>query len=321
MALYGTEGLSRADWLAGRAEYVGASEVAKVLGLHPRGGPLSVYLAKVGEEEDVADNAAIRRGVSREPLILADASDALAEEFGAAVPVVPHPYVIRHPDHEMLACNLDGLAKLPSGDVAVVEAKWMGSWARGLWRAYAEDKVPPAGTYLECHYVQVQAQLAVSGLAHGYLAGDCDASFYLMRVERDEALIAIIGEQIAAFWDRHVRAGTPPPADARDGDAIRRAYRKSAEGKTVDLSGLADEVAELRDLRAQRKEIEAREKEIKAIVLAEMTDAQFGDLPDGSRVRMVDVTKRSFDARAFKAHHPELHEEFTRRVSFRQFRP
>jgi len=318
--LYPTEGLSRDDWRAGRAEYIGASEVSAVLGLHPKSGPLTVFLRKTEGEPEI-DNMFIRRGIRREPLILADASDALTEELGTVVPVDPHPYVLRHPDAKMLACNLDGVATLPGGVQVPVEAKWQGSWARDLWKEYASAGAPPPGSYVECHYVQVQAQLAVTGLPHAYLAGDCDARFYLIKVERDEKLIAVMVEQVQAFWERHIIRGVAPKAEAKDADAIRQLYKSGVEGKTVDLSAFAADVGLLRDLRGQRREIEAQEKDLKAKILAEMTDAQVGLLPDGSKVRMVDVRKQSFDRKSFEAAHPDLAAQFTREITFRQFRP
>ena len=170
-------------------------------------------------------------------------------------------------------------------------------------------------------YIQVQTQLAVTGLQHAYLAGDCDASFYLLRVERDEELIGIITEQVAAFWELHVRTGRPPKAEAKDADVIRRVYRSSIQGKTVDLAEMADDVQYLRELRSKRREIEAEEKDIKARLLALMGNAQTGTLPDGSSVRMVDVNKQSFDKKAFEAAHPEMYERFVRMTRYRQLRP
>lgn len=318
--LYSTENLSKDDWRAGRSEYVGASEVSGVLGLHPRKGPLSVYLSKTEGEPEI-DNDAIRRGIRREPLILADASDAITTELSRPVPVVAHPWVLRHPEVAALSCNLDGLAVYDEATQAPVEAKWQGSWARRDWEAYLEDGVPPAGSYLECHYVQVQTQLAVTGLPHGYLAGDCDARFFLIRVERDPSLIDAILTQVDAFWRQHVVAGVPPQATACDGDAIRKVYRTSKVGKIVDLSTVAAEVQELRDLRDKRKVIEAEEKRLKAIIQAEMLDAERGDLPDGSAVKFINVNRSSLDRKAIEEAHPGLLEQFTRKITTRQFRP
>lgn len=320
--LYTTVELPREDWVEGRKQYVGASDVAKVLGLHPRGGPLSVYLAKTEGEPGLPESAmaSVRRGIRREPLILADASDALSVELGAEVPVVAHPYVLRHPDVEALACNLDGVALLPDRS-AVVEAKWQGSWARRGWESFVADGAPPEGSFLECHFVQVQAQLAVTGLDHGYLAGDCDANFYLIRVERDEALIGIITEQIGAFWEKHVSKRVPPPADARDADAIRKVYRESVVGKSVDLTPLAADVELLRELRTKKREIEVEMKEIRAQLLATMTDCELGTLPDGTVVKMTNVRRNHFDSKAFQEAHPELHKQFSRVITTRQLRP
>ena len=318
--LYNTDNLSRDDWRAGRAEYVGASEVAAVLGLHPRKGPLSVYMAKTEGEPEI-DNAAIRRGIRREPLILADASDALGEELSRPVPVVTHPWVLRHPEVAVLSCNLDGLAVYDETTQAPVEAKWQGSWARRDWQSYSEEGVPPAGSYLECHYIQVQAQLAVTGLPHAYLAGDCDARFYLLRVERDPSLIDAIVEQVDAFWRNHVEAGVPPQATASDADALRRAYRESKAGKVVDLAAVAIEVGKLRELRAQRKEIEKEEKRLRAVIEAELLDGERGILPDGSAVKYINVRRTSLDKTALEAAHPGLLEQFTRKITTRQFRP
>ena len=89
----------------------------------------------------------------------------------------------------------------------------------------------------------------------------------------------------------------------------------------VDLAAVAAEVDRLRELRAQRKEIEKEEKRLRAVIEAELLDGERGILPDGSAVKYINVRRSSLDKKALEAAHPGLLEQFTRKITTRQFRP
>ena len=114
--------------------------------------------------------------------------------------------VLQHPDKDkswMLA-NLD-YAVVGADDVQILECKTAGEFGSRLWR----DGVPE---YVQC---QVQHQLAVTGKQVADVCVlICGQEIRIHRIERDDALIALI-ELERQFW-HYVLTDRPPPADGSE---------------------------------------------------------------------------------------------------------
>jgi putative phage-type endonuclease len=197
-----TPGPSRDDWLQDRKRGIGASDAAAVVGLHPWVSPLALFYDKTGQlVVDEPPTEAMEWGLRLEPVV----AQAWAEKNGRRLRrFEPYDPAARytHPDLPWMVASLDGIVL---DDYDQAEAVYEGKTASG-WSAADWDEGVPG--YI---YVQVQHQLAVTGLPVAHVACLVGGSRYLQEtVERDDETISALIESETRFW-RAVEAGGPPP--------------------------------------------------------------------------------------------------------------
>ena len=299
------DGMTR-EWLEGRQAYIGASDVAGVLGMGDArySTPARVWASKVGDV-DTSTSVSARRGHTLEPLILTEAERRLG---GQVEHVQGADLLMRHPSIP-LAVHLDGRYIDPAVGVAVpVEAKfstgdegrsWSADIAAGIdmleaWTLDASSPWP-AGTVQEGWYCQVQAQMLCTGpvdeggAPHAYIAAVVGAragcqlmmglpvdpgGFRLIKVQRDADLCGKIEAAVPAFWAKHVETKEPPgPMTPTDLESVRRAFWQHRDGVEVELNSLAGTIEKLAELRAIVKSATLEAKALEAEIRAEMADA------------------------------------------------
>lgn len=257
------------DNLARRGQYLTATDMAAVLGVHPYKTGLDVYADKTIGPEPV-ENDAVEIGTLLEDDVLELASRRLGATIIANDDLVVcdlYPWLAATPDGYLI----DEATGQPC---AVVEAKWSDS--RSLWENGAPE-----------HYrVQVQVQMMCAGLSRGYIAALVSGrGFALHEVLPDEGIRSAIIHEGQRMREA-IAAGVPPEADythPRAIDAVRRVV-----GHTPKLERtLDDRAAEAarRFLFAKRSEeaAAAERKAAQAEVEALMGDAGIG-LARGYRV-------------------------------------
>lgn len=195
----------RLPWLRMRHRGLGASEVGAALGFKPGWTSQDVWEEKTGPApvEDVVLNEAAEWGKALE--------DPIAREVARRHPqlgkLVPSPGLLRHREHPWMLATVDRLLA-PSGQRyapvhAVLEVKAVS--VRGFKRDW-NDGVPPAV------FLQVQQQLAVTGLPVAYVAvligGAKLAPLY--RIEADPAVIKALTHHAGKWWADHVQTGEQP---------------------------------------------------------------------------------------------------------------
>ena len=152
--------MNRQKWLANRKNYIGASEVAAVLGMDPYRTPATVWSAKVHGEPTDNDNDAMAFG--------RDVEDAIAKLYtrrtGVKLEGDSDPEVIHHPEYPWIGATLDrwtSESALRWGGESVLrmserkipyEIKNIGSWNwNEKYQTWEDD--PPFH-----HVIQVQTQ-------------------------------------------------------------------------------------------------------------------------------------------------------------------
>ncbi len=234
----------RKDWLAERKNSIGASDAAAALSASPWKSQFQLWSEKVGlaEPPSLDDNEAVKWGKRLEKVIL----QAYAEDSGRTVsygadvdpdafellctrnPMIGNRDVTyRHPDRLFMTATPDAFTKREkSNDLGVVEAKAVGYWLGKDW-----EKEPPL------HYqIQVQHQLAVTGLEWGSLAVLIAGQKLLwFDVDRDDAFIEQMMAKEAWFWTQ-VLDKVPVPVDGSIAttDTLRRLYPKD-DGEIIPL--------------------------------------------------------------------------------------
>lgn len=261
------------EQLAERKSYLGASEVAAVLGVDPWRTPLEVYLAKRGEIPATTndESEAIELGHALESSLVAlmnsrlrlrgvmDASPIYITdqpEFRIdGTPIVAHPDAIVRSLGDPACLHLREIktTRLTNQYGAIDE--WGEEWT---------DEIP------RHMVVQAHVQLQAADLDDLYLGALIGGVGFRVYHVRRHDLGRVLVEKATDWWDRHVVGGIEPPmTDAtRDLPALRSKIRVA---KTVEV----DEVLmmEARSLVEKAKEVEAAKDAAIARVMRAMGDA------------------------------------------------
>ncbi len=280
---------AREQWLAERQKGVGASELAAILGVDPRRGPLSVYAEKVAGRLSEEEESWLAFGRDVEGAI----AKGYEHKTGRIVRDLGAYEIVRHPSLPILGATLDrrqdGSARYPtpagaSGEGAL-ELKAVGFHKAHEW---AED--PPL-----FFVVQLQAQMGCAVLEWGSLGalfGGISIADPVDLVPNAPFMDAALAAVERFWW--HVDNRVPPGADAKPEtrEAIRRLWPKD-DGETVPLDTTAlDLVAKWENLKLARDTAkdaaEGLENQLRALIGA----ASFASLPDGSLLSLT-MTERA----------------------------
>jgi putative phage-type endonuclease len=198
--LASTKALQRNEWLAFRRRGIGGSDAAKVLGISRWGGPLTVYMDKLGllppEEEQ---SEAAYWGTTLE--------DVVAREFvrRTGLRVRRRNAIMYHPDHPWMIANVD---RVIVGSNQGLECKTVSAFKADEWR---DDEVPDA------YYIQCQHYMAVMGWDSCFIAALIGGQRFLVKeILRNDEEIAGLIEAERQFWYGNVVLGIPPLAGMFD---------------------------------------------------------------------------------------------------------
>ncbi len=276
-----------------RTEHIGSSDVAAIMGYSPFAGPAEIWASKTMEIEDKT-NAAMRRGISLEPLILRQAENELGK------PIIPDQRFISA-DDPLFAANLDGW--IIDGKI-IIEAKSTGTWDG--WGDDGSEVVP------EAYYLQVQHQMfcAESPVAQIWAAvpNMRTAEFETRQfiIPRNNDVITAIKNTCREFWDNYVATKTPPPSEPKRVEFWSTVKRVDGESMEIPPAIYAEYCAAT----IFKRQAEARADAAKAKVLLAMGTASIGTV-DGRPV-VTPQTQNRFDTAKFRADHPDIYEAYTK---------
>lgn len=307
-----------------RAEYIGSSDAAAILGVSKWKTALDVWRAKVfpNANDDDADRGRakiLRRGTLLEPVIRAMA----VEDYGLEL----YTYNRRHidEDHDFLRAEIDFETLDPDSRVINNECKSVSPFAAKQWGEAGTDEVP-----IDYH-AQVQFGLMITGAPRcdvWALFGSDDLVPY--RIERDEETIAALRQRCIRFWHEHVVAAkAPPPVTLDDVEFLMRSRR----GKPIVASPEHMElVAEYADLKARIKQMEERAAELKLDIVAALLAGADGALGEKDAASLIDpISGKSLltwkpqsasriDVATLREQRPDIAAEFTATTTTRVLR-
>ena len=306
-----TLGMSRAEWLDLRAEGLGGSDAAWVLGRSPYKSTYSGWAEKAGlvPEPDLSDNEAIEWGNVLEPVV----ADRFASLYGFEV--INLPVMLAHPTYPHMLANVDRFIVEDGRITGLLEVKTAGLRQADYWQG---DNVP-------VHYaLQVQHYLAVTGLEYGYLVvliGGQQMKAY--RLDRDEAQIEELIEAECDMWERILNCDAPD-VDGSDSTLDTLKSRWTPEpGTVVELNG-ADALPLIKAL-AEAKEakdgIDSVVKGLQAQLMAMLGSHEVGQVDGTTVVTWKGQTRTSIDTKALKMQQPEVAHLFTKTTTTRTLLP
>ena len=308
---------AREAFLETRRRYLGGTDITAVIGVSPWASPLSVYLDKTGAAEPCDETLAMRRGLALERFI--------ADEFTRANPglVCYKPRQVIRTDWGFPAgAQIDRMVARvahPRTPIAVLEAKTAFRGGFAVWDA-------EAGELPDHYYVQVQWQLAVSGLQMAYAAadvGDSDA-LRILPIEADPRVIERLIDAGRRFWTEHVEAGVPPLPDGseRDGSALAHMWPETIPDPPVELTDvesgnlMGDYLAHSLKAKEHAEKAEQAKQRLQAL-MGEHETAIVGRM---WRLSWKQQIRKTIDTKALRSAHPSIAEEFTRTSESRVFR-
>lgn len=260
------EEIEHSDWLKLREGYLGASDVAAALGLNPYKSPLRLYLDKMGQAEDLSDNEHVEFGIQMEAPIREWFGKRFAKEEGVGIEVYCCLFTLRHPEIEFLSASPDGTIEHPEHGTGLIEIK---TTSDRMWKEWEGDNIP------DMYYLQVQAQLCVTGLEYAYIVALVGKKLLWKYIPRNDEVITPMVEQLTRFWYDHVLAKVPPApiGMSSDTDALKLLYPEPT-GEVIHLSHFQDDYDRYKELKRQEKELGLEVEAIKQRFMAEMGTAE-----------------------------------------------
>jgi putative phage-type endonuclease len=183
------------EWLEFRKTKIGSSDAPIIMGESPWKTPQQLWEEKMGLKESSYENAAMQRGKQLE----AQARKAFEQETGLVV----WPNVIIHPKYEFIIASLDGITM---DGQAAVEIKCLGEKTHQM---ALSGKIP------KYYQIQMQHQLAVTGLQEMFYFSYDGQSGVSLKVQRNDVLIATLLEKEQEFF-HCMQESTPPQIQRSD---------------------------------------------------------------------------------------------------------
>ena len=198
------------EWKAGRKDYLGASEVAAIMGVNPYMTAYDVWLSKTGRTSPPTEDDNLRLFMGREM------EEPIAKWYSLQEhrEVYDDKRIWVHPRLPFLRCNLDRIPKPNELDIAegntigrIAECKSVGLLAKNRWiRGFPEQ-----------YFVQVEVQLMCSPYPAADLAvvvgGNMD--YLVFPILPDKAIHDLIESEVTTFW-KYVEENIEPPLKAVD---------------------------------------------------------------------------------------------------------
>lgn len=300
---------------ADRRAWIGGSDAAAVMGLSPWQTPVELWLEKTGQrapqEPDAARQRILDRGKKLEPVVLDMVVDKLRER-GHSVEIVARNKCYSDPEHAFLSCEID-FELLLDGEHINGDCKTVHGFARKKWGEEDTEEVP-----IE-YAAQFMHGLMITGRSRCLVAaliGLDDVAIYW--VKRDDDTIAGMRAKEVDFWQRCVLGGERP--DVMTFDDIKALYPRD-NGQSVEASEeIVAKVEQLAAVKAQKKLIEEREAELQ-LDISEYISPHAALTYGGKEIATwKGQGHTSFMQKEFRAAHPELADQFTKRSTVRVLR-
>jgi putative phage-type endonuclease len=283
-----------AKQLEDRKAWLGASDMAAVLGLDPYRTPYEVWADKTGRAPAREGGERAKYGTMIEPVLRAWASAKLER------PVVASTSTFRHMSVPCMAVNPDGFVGKCQRGNPLVECKRT-SLAQE-WGEPGTDQVPYRTI------VQVQTQMACTASPHVHVVADIADRFHegpeMYIVHRDNEMIAMIEERAVEFWNL-IANDTPP----EDGPVPPVEFIAKVRRDTVDPAQVDDAIiAEYQAANERRKKAEKEEEEIKARLLLKLGTSEIGESEMHIVKYVMENAGSNTDMAAIRQNHPEQFE-------------
>lgn len=302
--------LSRAGWLLARKQGIGSSDAPAICGFDRFRSPYVVWLDKTGAIGSDEGNAATEWGNRLEAVV----AEKFAEDHPGLIVDTPR-WMVQHDAHDWMLASPDRWCDdAEFGEpIGLLEIKTTGQYRADDWR---DGAIP------QRVQIQVQHQLAVTGLAKAWVAVLIGGRDYrAVEVERDDAAIEAIIAIESAFWHDHVLPMIPPAIDGAQStsDAIRDLYALVKPDAEIVLPDAAREV--IHEWRAAKKLLSEAQDDVAKWdneLRVMMAENEVGYLDGDVAVTLREVATTRVDMKRLKAEHPDIAEVCSSMSTYRR---
>jgi len=303
--------IKREEWLADRRKGIGGSDVGAILGFNPYKSAVEVYLDKIGELENKADNEAMYWGRTLEEVVAQEYAKRSENKIRRV------NRMLAHPDNAWMLANVDREILTDQRGIGILECKTANQYMVDQW----SDGVP------EMYLLQLMHYLAVTSYSWGCIAvliGGRD--FRIYDFARDDELITMMIERESEFWHEHVLKKIPPIATGIDTALLARLYPKD-NGELITLhdnemgNAIMDWLLASEIIAPAEKRKEDAAAQIQAVMgKASRAIYQMPDEPVYGISWPYVKGRLAFNTKQFEADHPKLHAKYTYRgAGYRRF--
>jgi putative phage-type endonuclease len=253
----------KARWLDDRRNAITATDAGQLYGVSPYGGPIDVFLAKLGQLPDLEPTEEMEAGNWFQPAILDWYAHREQKPIIHADPFEFH----RSQRQPIVGASLDAIRAV---DGIPVDAKNIGRMS-AEWGESGTDVMP-------LHYaVQLVVQMYVTNtpcaelvaLFHGQ-------NLRVYTLWRDAELENSVVERCLSFWHNHVAKRIPPPIDGTPAYTayLKRKFARHSEVTVEALPAINEAAVMLSMLRDQIDGLEIQKAECENIIKSAIGEAK-----------------------------------------------
>lgn len=305
--------ISHNDVRTNRHEYIGGSDIAKIMGLSRWGTPLSLWAEKTQKipAKDLSDVEAVELGTDLEEFV----AKKFTQKTGKAVRRSPKLY--QHPNYPYMVAHVD---RLVTGSDELLECKTCSAFKKDEWE---NDDIPQE------YILQLMWYLGITGRRIGHIAVLIGGqSFKYKQIEFDSELFDTMVESAKEFW-QHVQDNTPPAVMASDDETLKDLYSNHSE-TMIELYPTDEETAQatqtfeeriayLQEVKAHIKSLQDEQKEIETHIKDIIKDS-LGIKTPKYVVTWKSQTKTTIDSTLLRQCEPEIANKYSITASYRVMR-
>ena len=297
------------DWVEERANYIGGSDVATILGENPYSTPLQLWLRKKGLIPPIEDSPILRFGHFFEPILAQHFEDVT----GLKTRQVNKTY--QQPEHSFLRANIDRMVlsdpKKGLESTAVLELKTTTSH-----RLKALDGELPQEWLLQAYHY-----LGITGFSKAWLqCYERDTCIFHdpVLIQRDDDLIAQNMSKLIQWWQIHMIEGKQP--EPINGEDTLILYPNSRDGKVLEATPNELHIyEELKEVRSRKEDFIKQEEHLKTKLKNKIGHHERIVAGGKSLVSWKSNTQNRLDTTAFKSAHPLLYKKYLTPTKTRRF--
>lgn len=304
---------ARDEWLAARRDGITATDIVKIVGASKYGSAADVYADKIGAAfDDDPLSEAGEWGVVLEDFVArrwAEVNDVTVRRIG----LIAHedqPWMLASLDRTVHGCTIAALHDVRCG----AEIKTTTAWLADDWADGVPERVD----------VQVQWQLAVSGLDHMHVAALIGGQRLVEHIVlRNDQRIDRLTRAGRAVWDC-VLARTAPDLDPEllTVDLLERIYPERDGDVVMDGDVVRQLLAEYAEAGAGEKAFKETKDRIKVELLTMLGSGEAAVDVNGAPLFTYKAqTSRTVDYKTLEAEHPDVYAAVVSVSESRTFRP